>query len=104
MREQVDALIATGLDADEALLIARRRNQRVGAGSRGLSTRSEQVVVLGLAVAAYVGGRWFAGGRRMDFVRFSGELFIYFVLIALGGGVLAAFTVKMFEAIDVSAI
>jgi hypothetical protein len=50
---------------------------------------------------AYAGGGWFAGDRRMDFVRFSGELFIYFVLIALGGGVLTAFTVAMFQSIDV---
>jgi len=48
---------------------------------------------------AYVAGRWFAGGGRMDFVRFSGELFIYYVLIALGGGVLTAFTMMMFTAI-----
>jgi hypothetical protein len=52
---------------------------------------------------AYVGGQWFADGRRMDFVRFSGELFIYFVLIALGGGVLTAFTLMMFEAIGIDA-
>ena len=37
----------------------------------------------------------------MDFIRFSGELFIYYVLIALGGAVLTAFTVAMFEALDV---
>jgi hypothetical protein len=48
---------------------------------------------------AYVGGQWFTGGRRMDFVRFTGELFIYYVLIALGGGVLTAFTVMMFTSI-----
>jgi hypothetical protein len=52
---------------------------------------------------AYVGGRWFAGGRRMDFVRFSGELLIYYVLIALGGGVLTAFTLMMFAAIEMDA-
>jgi hypothetical protein len=52
---------------------------------------------------AYVGGRWFAGGRRMDFVRFSGELLIYYVLIALGGGVLTAFTLMMFAAIEMNA-
>jgi hypothetical protein len=51
---------------------------------------------------AYVGGRWFASHRRMDFVRFSGELFIYYVLIALGGGVLTAFTVMMFQAIGIN--
>jgi len=52
---------------------------------------------------AYVGGRWFAGGGRMDFVRFSGELVIYYVLIALGGGVLTGFTMTMFAAIGVDA-
>ena len=49
---------------------------------------------------AYVGGRWFSSGRRMDFVRFSGELAIYYVLIALGGGVVTGFTVMLFTAID----
>ncbi|MEO8307201.1 MAG: hypothetical protein ABI616_04085 [Pseudomonadota bacterium] len=48
---------------------------------------------------AYTGGRWFAGNGRMDFVRFSGELFIYYVLIALGGFVLTGFTLMMFKAI-----
>jgi hypothetical protein len=39
----------------------------------------------------------------MNFVRFSGELVIYYVLIALGGGVLTAFTFMMFDAIDLNA-
>ena len=61
-------------------------------------------IALWLAVGvAYVGGRWFASGRRMDFVRFSGELFIYYVLIALGGGVLTAFTLMLFGAIRIDA-
>lgn len=50
---------------------------------------------------AYVGGRWFTSVSRMDFVRFSGEWAIYFVLIALGGGVLMAFTGLLFTAIGV---
>ena len=37
----------------------------------------------------------------MDFVRFSGELFIYYVLMALGGGVLMAFMAMIFRAIGV---
>ena len=49
---------------------------------------------------AYVRGRWFADGGRMNFVRFSGELAIYYVLIALGGVVVTAFTFMMFSAID----
>src|SRR3979490_21587 len=50
----------------------------------------------------YVRGRWFDDGGRMNFVRFSGELAIYYVLIALGGGVLTGFTVMMFSAIDMN--
>src|SRR4029077_2884988 len=38
-----------------------------------------------------------------NFVRFSGELAIYYVLIALGGGVLTAFTMMMFAAIGINA-
>ena len=57
-------------------------------------------IALWLAVGfAYVGGRWFEDGGRMNFVRFTGELAIYFVLIALGGGVVTAFTFMMFGAI-----
>lgn len=50
---------------------------------------------------AYVGGRWRGSDRRMDFIRFTGELFIYYVLIALGGGVLMALSVGIFEAIGI---
>jgi hypothetical protein len=52
---------------------------------------------------AYVGRRWFGDGRRMDFVRFTGELAIYYVLIGLGGGVLIAFTMMMFKSIGMNA-
>lgn len=51
-------------------------------------------VVLWFVVgAAYVGAEWRSSARRMDFVRFTGEWAIYFVLIALGGGVLLGLTV-----------
>ena len=61
-------------------------------------------LALWLAVGvAYAGGRWWQTDGRMDFVRFSGELFIYYVLIALGGGLLMLFTMGMFGAIDVNA-
>jgi hypothetical protein len=60
-------------------------------------------IALWLAVGfAYVRGRWFADGERMNFVRFSGELAIYYVLIALGGGVLTGFTFVMFTAIGIN--
>src|SRR5919106_1086016 len=45
--------------------------------------------VLWFAIAyPYMGGTVRSHERRMDFVRFTGEWFIYYVLIALGGGVL----------------
>jgi hypothetical protein len=57
---------------------------------------------IGVGVA-YAGGRWSDGAGRMDFVRFSGELFVYYVLIALGGGVLTAFTMGIFASIGADA-
>ncbi|HMB81077.1 MAG TPA: hypothetical protein VKI43_13460, partial [Vicinamibacterales bacterium] len=61
-------------------------------------------IALWMAVGfAYVRGHWFADGGRMNFVRFSGELAIYYVLIALGGGVFTAFTFMMFAAIEMKA-
>ncbi|MCC7371655.1 MAG: hypothetical protein IT306_24770 [Chloroflexi bacterium] len=59
-------------------------------------------IALWLAVGiAYAGGRWNQVSGRMDFIRFSGELFIYYVLIALGGGVLTMFTGITFIAIGI---
>jgi hypothetical protein len=52
---------------------------------------------------AYAGGRWSQVAGRMDFIRFSGELCIYYVLIALGGGVLTAFVAMLFRAIGIDA-
>jgi hypothetical protein len=49
----------------------------------------------------YAGDRWSQVGGRMDFIRFSGELFIYYVLIALGGGVLTAFMAMIFQSIGI---
>lgn len=56
-------------------------------------------LVVGLA---YVADDWRSSRRRMDFIRFTGEWFVYFVLIALGGGVLIAFMFGTFEAIGIS--
>src|SRR5665647_413898 len=53
-------------------------------------------VVVGIA---YAGGRWSQVAGRMDFIRFSGELLIYYVLIALGGAVLTGFMAMIFQAI-----
>ena len=61
-------------------------------------------IALWLAVGiAYAGGRWSQVEGRMDFVRFSGELVIYYVLIALGGGLLTGLLMAMFKTIGVDA-
>ena len=57
-------------------------------------------VVLWFAVAyPYMGGTIRSHERRMDFVRFTGEWVIYYVLIALGGGVLLLLTALILEPI-----
>ena len=62
-------------------------------------------IALWLAVGiAYAGGRWSQVSGRMDFIRFSGELFIYYVLIALGGGVLCAFMALTFKSIGIDIV
>jgi hypothetical protein len=71
-------------------------------GSTGPLAALHLPIALWLAVGvAYAGGRWRHADRRMDFVRFSGEWFIYYALIALGGGVLIGFTAFMFGAIGI---
>ena len=71
-----------------------------------LSGYTEALTALHLPIAlwlvvgiVYAGDRWGQVGGRMDFIRFSGELFIYYVLIALGGGVLTAFMAMIFQSI-----
>lgn len=59
-------------------------------------------IALWLAVGvAYAGGSWRDHQQRMNYVRFSGESFIYYALIAAGGGVLMGTTVFIFTAIGV---
>ncbi len=57
-------------------------------------------LALWLAVGyAYAAGRWRDHDQRMNYVRFSGEWFIYYALIAFGGGVLMLLTGFIFDAI-----
>ena len=57
-----------------------------------------------VAGVAYLGGTWRADAPRMDFVRFTGEWFIYYTLIAFGGVVLIALTLGIFEAIEIDVL
>jgi hypothetical protein len=70
----------------------------------GVDSTTEMLVALHLPVVLwfaiaypYMGGTVRSQERRMDFVRFTGEWFIYYVLIALGGGVLMALTAAILE-------
>jgi hypothetical protein len=57
-------------------------------------------IALWLAVGyAYAAGHWRDHDQRMNYVRFSGEWFIYYALIAFGGGVLMLLTGSIFHAI-----
>ena len=69
-------------------------------GATEVLTALHLPIALWLVVGiAYAGGHWNTVAGRMDFVRFSGELAIYYALIAFGGGVLTGFTLAMFESI-----
>ncbi|GIH17179.1 permease prefix domain 1-containing protein [Rugosimonospora africana] len=93
-----------------AILVALFALGAVAANVYPLSDTSQSVVVtsihlpiaLWLVVGlAYVAEDWRSSRRRMDFIRFTGEWFIYLVLMALGGGVLAAFLFNTFKAIGI---
>ena len=59
-------------------------------------------VLLWLVVGlARTGERWRLPGRRMDYVRFTGEWIVYGALIALAGAVFSALTVGAFVALDI---
>ena len=51
---------------------------------------------------SYSGGQWRSPEQRMNYVRFSGEWFIYYTLIALGGAVLMGLTLFIFRAIGLN--
>lgn len=73
-------------------------------GSTDALTAMHLPIALWIVVGvAYAGGRWGQVAGRMDFIRFSGELFIYYVLIALGGAVLTGFLLMMFNSIGIEA-
>ncbi|HVY89887.1 MAG TPA: permease prefix domain 1-containing protein [Hyphomonadaceae bacterium] len=68
----------------------------------GLTALHLPIALWLLVGIAYAGGRWAQVEGRMDFIRFSGELFIYYTLIALGGGVLVMFLQLIFQSAGIS--
>lgn len=65
---------------------------REGATTETLAAAHLFVVVWCVVAYPYMGGLVRSPERRMDFVRFTGEWCIYYVLIAIGGGVLMGLT------------
>ena len=65
--------------------------------TEGLAAAHLLVVLWFVVAHPYMGGMVRSHERRMDFVRFTGEWCIYYVLIALGGGVLMGLTAGILE-------
>jgi hypothetical protein len=70
---------------------------RDGASTELLVAAHLPVLLWFVVAYPYMGGTLGSHERRMDFVRFTGEWCIYYVLIALGGGVLMALTLAILE-------
>ncbi len=94
-----------------AVLVALFAVGVVAANAYPLEDDSQSVILTGIHLPialwfvvglAYVADDWRSSRRRMDFIRFTGEWFVYFTLIGLGGGVLIAFMYGTFEAIGVA--
>ncbi|MFT4125170.1 MAG: permease prefix domain 1-containing protein [Gordonia sp. (in: high G+C Gram-positive bacteria)] len=74
----------------------------VPAGSTEVLAAIHVPVVMWFVVgAAYCGGDLGSANRRMDFIRFTGEIIVYYVLLALGSGALIGLTFAGFDAIGV---
>ena len=71
-------------------------------GSTDILAMMHLLALLWLVVGvAYTGGEWRSSQRRMGYVRLTGEWFVWYVLIAFGGGVFVTATVWAFWAIGV---
>jgi hypothetical protein len=84
----------------------------VAANAYPLLPTSQSVILTGIhlpialwfvAGLAYVADDLRSARRRMDFIRFTGEWFVYYVLIALGGGVLSILMFGTFKAMGIEA-
>ncbi|MFA6474236.1 MAG: permease prefix domain 1-containing protein [Patescibacteria group bacterium] len=70
-----------------------------GGSTEALTSLHVPIAMWLIVGLAYAGKRWRDVAGRMDFIRYTGELLIYYVLIALGGGVLTGFLFAIFQSI-----
>lgn len=59
------------------------------------------IALLFLLGVLYCGPGWQKTGNRLDFTRFAGEVFIYSVLLALGGAVLTGISIGVFQFVEI---
>ncbi|MGX9294143.1 permease prefix domain 1-containing protein [Tsukamurella paurometabola] len=95
------AVVLGGFAVTAALLAA---YPFASGGSTEVLAVAAAPVVLWFGVGvAYTGGAWRSAPRRMDFVRFTGEFVIYFLLIALGGGAITGLTIGALSTVGLRA-
>ena len=102
-RRRVPARVSVVLAAAlAALAVLLNVYPYIPSGSTALLAALHAPVIGWLVVGvAYMAGRWRSDARRMDFARFTGELAIYFALIAMGGGVLLGLTAGVLNMLDI---
>lgn len=89
-------LVAAGAFAAAALVVNVYPYDHESA-TEVLAALALPVALWAVVAFTYMGGALRSHDRRMDFVRFTGEWFIYYALIALGGGVLMGLTLAILE-------
>jgi hypothetical protein len=104
-RRRVSTRVIVGLViAFAALAVVLNLYPYVTRGSTSTLAALHAPVIGWLVVGvAYVAGRWRSDARRMDFARFTGELAIYYALLAMGGGVLIGLTSGVLSMIGIDA-
>jgi len=95
------SMVALALPFAVAAIVVNAFPFRAGGDTEFLAAVHLPILLWLVAGVAYLGGAWRADAPRMDFVRFTGEWFIYYTLIAFGGVVLCAFTLGVFDAIGI---
>jgi hypothetical protein len=102
-RRQLDARrwLLTAAPFVLAALVVNLYPYRPGSATELLVALHLPVVLWSAVAYPYMGGTLRSHERRMDFVRFTGEWVIYYVLIALGGGVLLMLTGAILDPIGV---
>jgi hypothetical protein len=84
-----------------ALIFANIYSFQYGSDTEALLALHMPIALWLIVGVAFSGGKWNLVNKRMDFIRFSGEMFIYYVLIALGGVVLTGFMALIFGTINI---